>query len=270
MVAIFNGRAFAAKKEEELNARVSRLVGNGVKPKLASILVGDDPASKLYVGLKKKKGEEIGVGVEVFSFGTNAGKDELISKIKELNSDETFGGIMIQLPLPGELQSHKDEILSTISPDKDVDGLRDDSQFLHPTSKAVVEILNEARDIVRLPLKETPLKVTVVGASGMVGKPLVKELKVEGYQVTECDTKTTNLSQKTLQADILISATGIPGIVTSEMVKPGAIVIDVGSPKGDVDSSISQIAGFMTPVPGGIGPVTITCLLENLIQKYEN
>jgi len=270
MAIIFDGRSFAKNKEVKLGGRVSALSSRGVIPKLVSILVGDDPASKLYVGLKEKRGEEIGVQVEAINLRPEIGKEELIRKIKCLNSDVSIGGIMIQLPLPGRLQSSKTQILNSILPEKDVDGLREDSPFLHPTSKAVIEILDEAKDIVRPSFDNSSCKVVVIGATGMVGRPLVKELRNQGYKVIECNTKTSDLAKKTLQADVVVSATGIPGIITFEMVKNGAIIIDVGSPKGDADPSVALVASFLTPVPGGVGPVTVSCLLENLIQKYEN
>jgi len=244
MSIIFAGRAFASKKEKELKEKVQELKKKGINPTLASILVGEDPASKLYVALKGKAAERAGIKLEVF---------DSVDVIEDLNKDPRFQGIMIQLPLPQEFKARSQEIVNTISPQKDVDGLRGDSKFLHPTSKAVVDILKEAEKELNL----NPKSVCVVGSGGMVGAPLVKELKRLGYELIE----------ERNQADVLISCTGVAGLITADMVKDGAIVIDVGSPKGDVDfAGVSPKAAFITPVPGGVGPVTISCLLENLIS----
>jgi methylenetetrahydrofolate dehydrogenase (NADP+)/methenyltetrahydrofolate cyclohydrolase len=174
---------------------------------------------------------------------------------------------MIQLPLPDKIQNYKLQILNEIDPAKDVDGLRSNSIFLHPTSKAVIEIIDMAKKDPNSPFKTGSLKVVVVGATGMVGTPLVKELKNEGYEVIECDTNTTDLRGQSLQADIVISCAGVPNLIMDDMVRSGAIVIDVGSPRGDVDFDlVVKIASFITPVPGGVGPVTISALLENLVS----
>ncbi len=263
---IFDGRAFAAEKESSLGLRIIGLKARGVYPKLASILVGDDPASKLYVNLKKKAAERVGAEVDVYFINMSTKVDDLILLIDTLNTDDAFNGIMIQLPLPGEFAKHEDYIINAIDPKKDVDGLRPGSEFLHPTSKAVMDILHEAEKILRLSYKTRSCTVAVVGATGMVGAPLVKELKAEGYRVYGANEKTTGLGKITKSADVVISATGVPGLIKPGMIKPGAVVIDVGSPKGDVDPAVSDKAGFFTPVPGGVGPVTISCLLENLIS----
>jgi len=264
MAIIFDGRAFAAEKEEVLKGRVFGLKTRGVHPKLASIIIGSDPASVLYAGLKKKAAERIGTELDIYKIPESTKLEDLLLLISSLNTDDTVYGIMVQMPLPEKLEEKRDTIINLISPDKDVDGLRPDSDYLHPTSKAVVDVIHSA---------ETELKITrpgiacVVGATGMVGVPLVKELEEEGYTVIKCNTKTADLKQETLKAGILVSVTGIPGIIKADMVKTGAIVIDVGSPKGDVNYyEVERKAAFITPVPGGVGPVTIACLLENLIS----
>jgi len=262
MATIFDGRKFAAEKEISLQNRVLGLKARGVYPKLASILVGNNPASVLYVNLKKKAAEKIGAEVDIYLIKENSKVDDLILLIDTLNTDVNVSGIMIQLPIPGAMSKFKDRIIESIDPQKDIDGLRPDSIFLHPTSKAVIDILKEAEKISEI----KPKTVCVVGATGMVGTPLVKELKTEGYKVISCNSNTPTLKGETLQGDVLISCAGVPNLITSDMVKDGAIVIDVGSPKGDVDPSTSLRASFLTPVPGGVGPVTITCLLENLIS----
>jgi methylenetetrahydrofolate dehydrogenase (NADP+)/methenyltetrahydrofolate cyclohydrolase len=262
MAIVFDGRKFAAEKETALTLRVLGLKTRGVHPKLASIIVGEDPASKLYVGLKKKAGEKIGAEVDIYYIKENSKLLDLLLLIKTLNEDETVHGIMIQMPIPGPLGNSKFKILNSINPEKDVDGLRVDSPYLHPTSKAVMQVIDEAKKEVVL----TDYTVVVVGATGMVGEPLVRELKDQLYKVIECSTKTKDLSVQTRKADILVSVTGVPGIITSDMVKDGAVIIDVGSPKGDVEFlEVSKKASFISPVPGGVGPITISCLLENLI-----
>jgi methylenetetrahydrofolate dehydrogenase (NADP+)/methenyltetrahydrofolate cyclohydrolase len=265
MAIVFDGRKFATQKEEKLAIRILGLKARGVYPKLASILVGENPASQLYVNLKKKAAEKIGAEVDVYLIKENSKLEDLLLLIKTLNEDKTVHGIMIQMPIPGKMGDFRDKIVNSIKSEKDVDGLRGDSLFLHPTSKAVIQVIDEAKK--DIPFNEASCKVVVVGATGMVGRPLVEELKREKYEVIECDAKTSNLRDETVQADILVSTTGVPGIIKDNMVKPGAIVIDVGSPKGDVDFvEVEKIAGYISPVPGGVGPVTISCLLENLIS----
>lgn len=267
MATIFDGRKFAAEKEITLQNRVLGLKARGVYPKLASIIIGNDPASVLYVNLKKKAAERIGAELDVYHISEKAKLDEIILLIDTLNTDETVQGIMIQLPLPGKIQNSKSEIINTINPNKDVDGLRENSSFLHPTSKAVIEIIDEAKKKKYQPLNVVPCKVVVVGATGMVGAPLVKELKNQNYKVVECNSDTPTLKGETLQGDIVISCAGVPNLIMDDMVKNGAVVIDVGSPRGDVDFElVSKKVAFITPVPGGVGPVTISCLLENLIS----
>ncbi len=262
MATFFDGRLFAAEKEVSLGLKVLGLKARGVYPKLASILVGNNPASELYVNLKKKAAERIGAEVDIYFISEKAKLDDIILLIDTLNTDINVHGIMIQLPLPVSLSKFKNQIIESIGPSKDVDGLRSDSQFLHPTSKAVIDILKFAEK----GLEVSPKTVCVVGATGMVGTPLVKELRIEGYEVVECDTKTSNLKEKTLKVEVLISTTGIPNLIDKNMVKKDAIVIDVGSPKGDIEKGVEKKASFITPVPGGVGPVTISALLENLIS----
>lgn len=263
MTIIFDGKAFAAKKEKEIKKAVIKLKQRGVYPKLASILIGNNPASKLYVGLKKKAAERVGAELDIYFLPEKSPVEVILALIDSLNTDKTVSGIMVQLPLPGLVESKREEIINRIDSEKDVDGLRNDSKFLHPTSKAVIQILDKAKDELEIEVK----KVCVVGSTGMVGAPLVKELKKERYEVVGCNQQTKDLKKETLKADVLISTTGVQSLIKGEMVKEEAIVIDVGSPKGDVDfDEVSKRSAFITPVPGGVGPVTITCLLENLVQ----
>lgn len=267
MAIIFDGRTFAAGKEEALVLKVLGLRQKSITPHLVSIIVGEDPASHLYVGLKKKAVERMGGEMTVISLNENVSLDKIIETIHWYNKDSEIQGIMVQMPLPSRLQESRSQILSSIAPEKDVDGLREDSPFLHPTSKAVMDIIDFANGYLDL---TATLKCVVVGASGMVGTSVVKELRKKGYKVVECDNKTTNLKEKTLEADILVSATGNPKLITEDMIKKDAIVVDVGAPSGDCDLTINSKASFITPVPGGVGPVTISCLLENLVEACYN
>ncbi len=276
MKHIFNGKEFAEKKMEKLKVEVEALIKKGVNPTLASIIVGDDPASKLYVGLKKKAGEKIGIKVDVINLQKDISIKELKKIIRDLNNDKEINGIMIQLPLPdGFTGKEREEIINSISAEKDVDGLREDSPFIHPTSKAVLEVLDIAFRMA--PLKTASLKVCVVGATGMVGRPLVKELKRRNneskgmckYEIYEADSMTENLIKCSKNADILISCAGVPGIIKRDMVKEGIILIDVGAPIGDIDKEAYDKASFVSPVPGGIGPVTISCLMDNIIYEVD-
>jgi len=263
MAIIFDGREFALAKEKKLRGEVISLRSNGIIPHLASIIIGEDAASKLYVGLKKKAAEKIGAELDIYYFSENTGTEDILHLIDSLNRDGNVHGIMVQLPLPQNLAFEKNKIIDSIDPKKDVDGLRRDSVFLHPTSKAVVDILKDAEE--KLDLK--PRIVCVVGSTGMVGTPLVKELKNENYTVIEVNAETKDLKSKLSQADVVISATGVPGLIKPSMVKKGVLAIDVGSPVGDFDASVSGKAKFFTPVPGGVGPITISCLLENLVEN---
>ena len=258
MAIIFDGKAFAAKKILDLDKKVALLKNRGIHPKLASILVGEDSASKLYVSLKKKKAEAIGTEMDVYFLKEKENIETILALIDSLNLDTAVYGIMVQLPLPGNFtKEDKEEIIGLIKKEKDVDGLRQDSPFVHPTAMAVLQVIKEA--VKQLEITNLKLKICVVGASGMVGSALLKEIKKTNYKLVE----------KTDEADILVSTTGSPNIIKVNMVKKGAIAIDVGSPKGDIDPEVSEVADFLTPVPGGIGPITISCLLENLVKASE-
>ncbi|MBX4206075.1 bifunctional 5,10-methylenetetrahydrofolate dehydrogenase/5,10-methenyltetrahydrofolate cyclohydrolase [Candidatus Microgenomates bacterium] len=276
---IFNGREFAQNKEVGLKIKAYQVkLTKGIKPHLVSILIGDDPASKLYTSLKQKIALRIGAEMEIYEIGVRRDADHIVRLIKFLNTKEDVHGIMVQLPLPKRLKEATQEIIQAIDPKKDVDGLRDDSPYIHPTAMACIQILKETKRV----FHDSKLKnlshsdainydtVCVVGASGMVGRPLVKELNKLRYKVLEADAKTKNLKELTKQANIVISATGIENLIKPKMLRKQAIVIDVGSPKGDVDfEAVKNRTKFITPVPGGVGPVTITCLLENLIQSAQ-
>lgn len=272
MTDFFDGKTRAKEIQFELKRRVEQLRESGVHPKLVSILVGEDKAGELYVNLKRKRGEEIGVKVEVkrlnldLSVGMAGTKSEIKRTIEQLNEDPQVHGIMIQLPLPEKFTSvDRDKTLERILPDKDVDGMRKKSRFVTPVVKAVLEAISKSHIV-----DYKALKTVIVGASGFEGKKIFKKLENLGYNVEGVNSKTKYMGKKTSTADILISATGVPGLISSDKVKRGAVIIDVGSPYGDVKSDeVMQKASFISAVPGGIGPVTISCLLENLCIAAE-
>lgn len=254
MATIFDGRSYAEKKFGELGKEVAKLKNRGIRPKLASILIGEDPASKLYVSLKKKGAESVGIEMDIYYLKEKESPDDILILINNLNSDSAVHGIMVQLPLPPNFSlGDKEKIINLIKKEKDVDGLRGDSPFIHPTAVAILQAINEAKHQLKIGNKQ--LSICIKGKGGMVGSALLKAIKKTNYRLIE----------KPEKADILVSATGSPNIIKKEMVKKGAIVIDVGSPGGDIDPSCNKIASFITPVPGGVGPVTVSCLLENLI-----
>jgi methylenetetrahydrofolate dehydrogenase (NADP+)/methenyltetrahydrofolate cyclohydrolase len=304
MVAIvFDGRRWAEEKKVELKARVEALVKRGIRPKLVWIQAGDDEASELYGRLKGKAAAEIGILFEEYQIA-NIKNQKYISKIKnkiiKANSDPVVHGVMVQLPIKlgfrGKGLGSRDlvMILSLIDPRKDVDCLTPENlglvmagvpRFLPATVKAVREILELG--IMNYELwknAESKLetgnwklktflrgkRMTVVGGGLEVGRPLVNMLSNDGATVLWARSAEQNLGQLTRIADIVISAVGKPGLITGEMVKIGAVVIDVGAPKGDVDfDSVKEKASFITPVPGGVGPVTVMCLMENVVVAAE-
>lgn len=262
---IFNGRSFAVEKEEELKKQAIKLRKKGIVSKLVSILVGNDPASHLYVNLKRLAAERIGAEVDIKRFKETADVNDITEFIKIQNNTASIHGIMIQLPLPARFSKEdRDEIINSISKEKDVDGLCEESLYLTPTVKSVLFALRDASKYIVRP----NMKVIVVGYSGFEGGKIYTVLKEMGYDIEGADSKTKNLKLKTRNTDILISATGHPGLIRGDMIKKGCIIIDVGSPKGDVaKDEVMGKAIFISPVPGGIGPVTIVSLLENLINS---
>jgi len=252
MTIVFDGKKFASEKEKILKEKISSLKR---KPKLVSILVGSDPASILYTNLKQKAADRVGAEFLIIKLQNSAKPEEIIRLIDSLNKDRTVDGIMVQLPLPEEIRDYKLPIINSIDSDKDVDGLGENSKFTPATVRAVLSILAFAK------ARGT---IALVGAKGMVGKPLLKKLIKLEYKVLPLD-KDDHLD-KVRDADIVISATGVSSLIKASMVKDSVIVIDVGSPRGDFDPEVSQKADFFTPVPGGVGPVTIVSLLENLVE----
>ncbi len=243
---IFDGKKFAADKEEILKQKVLELKRKSIFPKLVAILVGDNPASVLYTNLKKQAAERIGVQFEIVNS---------LEKINDLNNDKSVHGIMIQLPLPLEIRNSTSEILNQIASEKDVDGQRENSKFLPATVKAILQIIP----------KNNFKTIAVVGSKGAVGSKLIKEFQKKNFKIIALD-KDDDL-QQIKNCDVVISATGVPNLITANLIKDNAIVIDVGSPKGDVDfAEVSKKVSFITPVPGGVGPVTIISLMENLVE----
>jgi methylenetetrahydrofolate dehydrogenase (NADP+)/methenyltetrahydrofolate cyclohydrolase len=274
---IIDGKAAAAEVRAQLAGEVGELATHGVIPGLAAVLVGDDPASQVYVGSKEKAAQAIGMASFVHRMPAETTQDELLARVAELNDDPAVHGIIVQLPLPRGL----DPIAAQEALDfrKDVDGLTPMSagllalgrpRFVPCTPLGVQSLL------IREGVKVEGSHTVVVGRSNLVGRPLATLLSHKGpgsnATVTLCHTGTTDLAVHTRQADILIVAAGVPRHVTGDMIKPGAVVIDVGmhrlegSLAGDVDfESAVDVAGAITPVPGGVGPMTVAMLLRNTV-----
>ncbi len=274
---IIDGKALAEKIRQKVKADVGKL---GFNPCLAVILAGNNHASELYVSKKNEACKEAGIKFELFRFPENADDETIIREIEKLNFDNNIHAILVQLPLPAGLNTGK--ILDSIRPEKDVDCLTSENlgklflgkeRFLPATVKAVLEIIEGLKTDVK------GKAVTVVGQSNIVGKPLSVLLANRFATVISCHIRTKNLPEKTKTADILISAVGKPDLITAGMIKKGAIVIDVGINKvgdkvaGDVDfEKVREVASHITPVPGGVGPMTVACLLENVLEaaKLQN
>ena len=277
MAILLDGKALAAELMTGLKERVAALKAQGKTVGLAVILVGDDPASQVYVRNKGKACEELGILSETLRLPEDTSQEALEKEIDRLNRDERISGILVQLPLP----RHLDEAaaLGRILPEKDVDGFHIEnagrlftgqSGVVPCTPKGILHMLKAAR--VLLAGKEA----VVIGRSNIVGKPIAMLLLKENCTVTICHSKTENLASHTRRADILVAAVGKPRFVTADMVKPGAAVIDVGINRvdgkvvGDVDfAAVEKVAGYISPVPGGVGKMTIGMLMENTIEAAE-
>ncbi len=276
MAQIIDGKAVAARVRGEIAEEI-REYGENV-PGLAVILVGDDPASAVYVRNKKKSCEEVGMYSEVYTMPAETSEETLLEKIAELNADKKINGILVQLPLPKHIDEKK--VIAAIHPDKDVDAFHPynvgqimigDYRFLPCTPAGVMELI--ASTGVEIAGKEC----VVIGRSNIVGKPQAMLLLQKNGTVTICHSKTKDLAEVTRRADILVVAIGKADFITGDMIKPGAVVIDVGMNRnkegkltGDVDyATASEVAGYITPVPGGVGPMTITMLLKNTLTAYQ-
>ncbi len=278
MARLIDGKAIAESIYKDIDLRVRKLRGMGVIPKLAVVLVGDDPASRLYVNSKKKRAGENGIETEEYHLDGGAAESQVTELIKKLNLDHTVHGILVQLPLPKHMD--KLRVLSCISPEKDVDGLHAANAgalmtggrgFIPCTPKGILHLIRSTG------IDIAGKRCAVVGRSSLVGKPAALLMLNSDATVTVCHSKTEELGSITKEADILISAAGRPRLITADMVKPGAVVIDVGQNKidgkwcGDVDfEPVEKIAGHITPVPGGVGPMTIAMLMENTVEAAEN
>jgi methylenetetrahydrofolate dehydrogenase (NADP+)/methenyltetrahydrofolate cyclohydrolase len=275
---IIDGKAVARAMRDKQRARVEALQAQGVTPGLAVVLVGDNPASALYVSNKVKACEAVGIKSTSHRYPATITNEELLVLIGKLNADPNVHGILVQLPLPPHIDMAK--VLETIAPEKDVDGfhlynvgaLVVGRQIFPPCTPFGVMNLLEHENI---PIEGR--NVVVVGASNIVGKPMALMLMARDATVAICHAKTRDLAQFTILADILVVAAGVPNLILPQMVKTGAVVIDVGINRlpsgkvvGDVDfEGVSKKASYITPVPGGVGPMTIAMLLENTIQSAE-
>jgi methylenetetrahydrofolate dehydrogenase (NADP+)/methenyltetrahydrofolate cyclohydrolase len=275
---IIDGKAIAQEVRAEWKLRADALKARGVTPGLAVIIVGEDPASKVYVANKVKACAELGLHSEHIALPADASEATLLAKIAELNGNPKIHGILVQLPVPKHIDSNK--VLQAISPDKDVDGFHPvnvgalttgNMRFAPCTPYGAMKLLEKSGVAI------AGRHAVVVGRSNIVGKPMALMLLQHDATVTICTSKTVDLAKFTRDADILVVATGRPKMITGDMIKPGAAVIDVGINRlpdgklcGDVDfDSAKEVAGWITPVPGGVGPMTITMLVANTVQSAE-
>ncbi|MGE7881069.1 bifunctional methylenetetrahydrofolate dehydrogenase/methenyltetrahydrofolate cyclohydrolase FolD [Bacillus sp. NPDC094077] len=277
MVAvIIKGNEVAEKKRAQLKDEVVKLKEQGIVPGLAVILVGEDPASRSYVKGKEKGCEQVGIYSELIELPETITEDRLLAEIDRLNDDDRINGILVQLPLPKHIEEKA--IIERISPEKDVDGFHPISvgrmmtgqdTFLPCTPHGIVELVKETN------LDISGKHVVVIGRSNIVGKPVGQLFLNENATVTYCHSKTQNIKELSKLADILIVAVGRPKMVTADYIKEGAVVIDVGVNRletgklcGDVDfDNVLDVAGYITPVPKGVGPMTITMLLHNTVES---
>ena len=281
MAIIIDGKKVSAEVKEQVRIETEELVKKGVKPGLAVIIVGDDPASRVYVNNKKKACEKVGFLSKEFALPATTTQEELLSLVKELNEDKEINGILCQLPLPKGLDEKA--VIEAISPLKDVDAFHasnvgkimiGDYDFLPCTPAGVMEMLHSYN------ISVEGKECVVIGRSNIVGKPMAMLLLHENGTVTITHSRTKNLKEVTKRADILVAAIGKPKFVTADMVKEGAVVIDVGMDRdengklcGDVDfENVKEKCSAITPVPGGVGPMTIAVLMKNTLKacKIQN
>ena len=280
---ILDGKAIAKQIQAETKQKVADFVaGGGPQPKLAAVLVGEDPASQVYVRNKERACKRAGIASELVRLPAEITTEQLLEKVKQLNADAAVSGILVQLPLPDQIDSRL--VLDTIDPDKDVDAFHPHNvglisqgrhRFLPCTPHGIVQMLK------RYGIETTGKTVCVIGRSDIVGKPMAMMLSGYGIglgsefanaTVTLCHSRTADLAATVAQADIVVAAIGRPKFVTAQMLKPGAVVVDVGINRtddglvGDVDfDAAMEVASYVTPVPGGVGPLTVTMLLENTL-----
>ncbi|WP_297949807.1 bifunctional methylenetetrahydrofolate dehydrogenase/methenyltetrahydrofolate cyclohydrolase [uncultured Lactobacillus sp.] len=274
MGKILDGKAFANELGQNLKEKVNNLKKEGITPHFCVINIGDNPASKIYVRTKKRRADKMGIIQDIYQLSADTKQEEALTLIDKLNADPEINGVMVQLPAPKQIDA--DELLERIDPNKDVDGLTPinvghlwmGDHFVEPaTAEGIIALLKHY---------EIPLagkKAVVIGRSNIVGKPMAALLLEENATVTICHLYTENLAEITKQADIIVSATGQAFLVTADMVKDGAVVVDVGMNHvdgklvGDVDfDSVKEKASYITPVPGGVGPLTVQFLMEAVVK----
>lgn len=275
MAEIIDGKELSKKIREEIKDEVLKLKEKGINPKLAVIMVGDDPGSQVYVRNKSKACEKAGIEFEEYLYDDSLSEEELIDIIIKLNNDDSVHGILLQSPVPKHIDINR--AFRTISPDKDVDGFNPinvgnlcigEDAFISCTPYGIIKMLEEYN------IETEGKRAVILGRSNIVGKPMIQCMLNKNSTVTVCHSKTKNIEEITKEADILIAAIGKPKFVKGNMVKKGATVIDVGINRlddgkicGDVDfEEVKEVAGFITPVPGGVGPMTITMLLNNVVK----
>src|SRR5690242_180216 len=272
---LLDGKALGAKVREEVAASVAELAHVG----LATVLVGDDPASHIYIDLKQKAATQAGMDARDLKLPADMAEEELLETIAELNADDSVDGLLVQLPLPDHIDENR--VIEAISPDKDIDGIHPLNAgrlylgrptLVPGTPLGIMRMLDEYE----IPLDGA--RAVVVGRSAIVGKPMAHLLLQRNATVTICHSHTQDLQRHTLDADVLVAAVGRTHLISADMVQAGATVIDVGMNRdessrkvlGDVDPSAMDEAAYMTPVPGGVGPMTIAMVLQNTVTAAEN
>ena len=279
--SIIDGRALAAQVRSEVAQRVSKLAEKGIVPGLAVILAGDDPASQIYVRSKERMADKVGINAETIRMPESVSAHTLKSEIQRLNNDPSVDGILLQLPLPGGIAADEaSEVLASIAPQKDVDGLHatnlgklvaGEDGFVACTPSGCMRMLSEAG------VELSGRKAVVIGRSTIVGKPMALLLLAQNATVTVCHSRTQNIQAVVREADVVIAAVGRAEMVKADWIKPGAAVIDVGINRnaegkllGDVAfCEVAEVAGALSPVPGGVGPMTIAYLLNNVCRAAE-
>jgi methylenetetrahydrofolate dehydrogenase (NADP+)/methenyltetrahydrofolate cyclohydrolase len=266
---LIKGKPIAERIRAQVAADVAAIGHLG----LVTVLVGDDPASDVYIRLKHKAAVAAGIDATDLRLPEETSEADLLAKVEELDSDPAVDAILVQLPLPKQIDEAK--VIRALAPAKDVDGFHPinagqlylgEPTLVPATPRGVMAMLAE-HDV-----QLSGARAVVIGRSAIVGKPMAHLLLQQNATVTICHSRTKDLAQQTLEADVLVAAVGVPGMVTPEMVKPGGVVIDVGINRteegivGDVDPGAAEVAGFLSPVPGGVGPMTIACLLENAVR----
>lgn len=277
MAQLLDGKAVAKDIKEEIKQEILDWKGKGINPKLAVVLVGDDPASVVYAKSKQKMSENLGLEFELFTLAGDTSEAEIITLVERLNQDDKVHGIMIELPLPKHIQ--KEKVMAAVDPDKDVDGvhpmnrgkiLSGEEGLFPATPQSCIEIL------LRSGVEIAGKHVVIVGRGETVGKPLVFLILKHNATVTICHSRTPDLGAFTRQADIIIAAVGKAKLITKEMVRPGAIVVDAGINEtpdgicGDVDfEPVAEVAERISPVPGGVGSLTTTLIMKNVLKGIE-